>query len=64
MRLGAGAPEPTRPGGEAKTGDECLNPGATIPAPQGVDATLNSTGRNQQKQVEAAASVPDPVSQF
>ena len=52
MRLGAGAPEPTRPGGEAKTGDECLNPGATVPAPQGVAATLNSTGGRQQEPVK------------
>ena len=52
MRLGAGAPEPTRPGGEAKTGDDCLNPGATVPAPRGVAATLNGTGGRQPEPVE------------
>ena len=59
MRLGAGAPEPTRPGGEAKTRDECLNPGATVPAPRGVTRTINSTGGRHPVQVDAGGnSVP------
>ena len=61
MRLGAGAPEPTRPGGEAKTRDECLNPGATVPAPRGVTPrgvtrTINSTGGRHPEQVDAGGN--------
>ena len=61
MRLGAGAPEPTRPGGEAKTPDECLNPGATVPAPRGVTQrgvtrTINGTGGRHPEQVDAEGS--------
>ena len=61
MRLGAGAPEPTRPGGEAKTPDEDWNPGATVPAPrgvtpQGVTWTLNGTGGRHPEQVVAEGS--------
>ena len=50
--MGAGAPAPNRPGGEGKTHDECLNPGATVPAPRGVARTINSTGERHQEQVD------------
>ena len=56
MRLGAGAPPPSRPGGEAETCDERWNPGVTVPAPRGVARTRNCTGGRSQEQVEA-----DPV---
>ena len=50
--MGAGAPPPTRPGGEAETCDERWNPGVTVPAPRGVTATLNRTVGRQQEPVE------------
>ena len=51
--MGAGAPAPTCPGGGPKTRAKCLNPGATVPVPQGVAAMLNSTGGRHQEQVKA-----------
>ena len=56
MRLGAGAPAPTPPGGEAKIRGECLNPGAMVPAPQGVARTINSTGGRLQERVDAGGN--------
>ena len=58
-RLGAGAPPPTRPGGEAEACDERWNPGVTVPAPRGVaQETRNCTGERLKEQVEVEM---DPV---
>ena len=56
MRLGAGAPAPTRPGGEVKTRDKCESPSETVPAPHVMEVALadnNITGERHKKQVEA-----------